>query len=561
MSASGEFLTALLGAVGDDDLWFLLWTLQDKRSHWHQVGALDDAEAFVESLAETNDVYLGVSLFGRAFGERGRGTADDSAGIVGLWLDVDIADPVHQKAGLPPTQAAAEALIESMGAEPSIVIHSGHGLQAWWLFPEAWRFVTNDERKEAQQLAARWNATLRVRARQNGYAIDSTYDLARVMRVAGTTNRKAEPVPVVTIATSDRRYDPSDLEELCLDDAVLRSAGRTYVPRTEQLLLDATRRPPADKLESLKENNPDFRKIVNADGTKAAAQYDSASERDLALSNYAAAANWEDQEIADLIISVRRSLGIDLKLRPDYYGRTIAKARIESDYEHSLHAAEELSQNIDDAKFSDDPSEQADARTEALKALSAVLHVEVVRVIKYLSEPAVWRLVTPGGEITLGEAAEVLTAKKMKQKLYEVAGVVLPDIKQPKWDKVALLIQKVVDDEALPSEATDAGQVRAWLADFLSHRQPVNRDEVEETDHPFYDGDEIVIFSNSFRQWLKQFEGERINNKELGVLLRLSGAQHAAEHLIVQGKRTTRSVWRIPQNQLNSRNGKAPTSF
>lgn len=59
-SETGKFLEALF-AGKPDELYLLLWTLPEKRSHWFQ--DIDGAIKFAESLCE-RDLYVGVGLSG-----------------------------------------------------------------------------------------------------------------------------------------------------------------------------------------------------------------------------------------------------------------------------------------------------------------------------------------------------------------------------------------------------------------------------------------------------------------------------------------------------------------
>jgi hypothetical protein len=167
--------------------------LPSKRSIFQQ--EMDDR--FISKLigwAEQQDVYVAVGLSERDFGPLARCPADKVAGITGLWLDIDVKDPCHKKHNLPPTDSAALDFIRELGPSPTMVVHSGHGLQAWWLFREPWIFDSPEERSQAGTLAKRWNATAKLRAKEHGWDVDATYDLARLMRLPGLWNRKDEPV-------------------------------------------------------------------------------------------------------------------------------------------------------------------------------------------------------------------------------------------------------------------------------------------------------------------------------------------------------------------------------
>jgi putative DNA primase/helicase len=165
--------------------------------HWHQAADPDGAADLALSLAAGANVYFGVGLHPEPLSGNRRGTADRVVTLPGLWADVDIAHDVHKKAKhLPPTVEAAQELVMSMGPKPSIVVHTGHGLQAYWLFDGPVTFTSPEHRDEFKNLSERWGETLKSRAAERRWKVDSTFDISRVLRVPYTVNRKAEPVPV-----------------------------------------------------------------------------------------------------------------------------------------------------------------------------------------------------------------------------------------------------------------------------------------------------------------------------------------------------------------------------
>jgi putative DNA primase/helicase len=62
-----------------------------------------------------------------------------------------------------------------------------------------WILESETERQAAQVLAKRFIATLQKKAQTHGWQIDPTPDLARVLRLPGTFNRKLKPVPIQVI--------------------------------------------------------------------------------------------------------------------------------------------------------------------------------------------------------------------------------------------------------------------------------------------------------------------------------------------------------------------------
>jgi hypothetical protein len=316
-----EFLTTLWGETPPGQV--LVWTLPDKRSTWFT--SFVNADKFVQGCAG-KDVYTGVSLGPKdaKLTDRVRVYSDQSAGIAGLWADIDIASPEHQKQNLPPTQADALSILQKLGYEPSITVHSGHGLQCWWLFTYPWVFKDAQERRLAQNLCHSWNDLLAKAFQKHGWTIDSTYDLARVMRVPGTVNHKSEPVNVKVLQTSPFRW--RDLPKLPAATGRPQGLHPEAAPvKVGELHLTPDLEPPTLKLELLLEAYPKFR--FSWEGKRSDMTDQSASAYDMSLASIAVQAGFSDQEVLALLVAHRRRVGADLKLRLDYYQRTIGKAR------------------------------------------------------------------------------------------------------------------------------------------------------------------------------------------------------------------------------------------
>ena len=175
-----------------------IWTKQDKRTTRIPANDLQRAADTVVQLAHDNDVYFGVGLQPEDLGPYHRGEGKDVLAIPGLWADVDVQGPAHKGSNLPPTKDEALALIHEFPLPPTFVVDSGYGLQPWWLFKKLWVFRDEEERDEAQTLLRQFQETLQAKAAAHGWRIDNTSDLARILRPAGTWNRKLglEPAPV-----------------------------------------------------------------------------------------------------------------------------------------------------------------------------------------------------------------------------------------------------------------------------------------------------------------------------------------------------------------------------
>ena len=111
------------------------------------------------------------------------------------------------------------SLLDAAPYKPSFIVHSGHGLQVYWLFKEIPRFDTRDDREAFTRLCRGWQQLFQQAGRDKGWHVDSTADLARVLRIPGTYNLKTdEPREVTVREANDFRYDPSDFSDFAEPD-------------------------------------------------------------------------------------------------------------------------------------------------------------------------------------------------------------------------------------------------------------------------------------------------------------------------------------------------------
>lgn len=218
-----SFLKELYGENSEGYL--TLWTLKDKKTRWFKAKDFVLIADEALHLATENDVYFGLGLRRKRLEKKQRGSVEHIIAIPGLWADIDIKGPAHKDPNLPPTEEDGLNLLADFPLSPTIVVNSGHGFQVWWLFKELWTFDTDEERQQAQALSRNFQATLQELARCQGWQIDSTPDLARVLRLPGTWNRKLEPVRVrINTMDKTRRYIPTDFDEYLLAERPRRSS-------------------------------------------------------------------------------------------------------------------------------------------------------------------------------------------------------------------------------------------------------------------------------------------------------------------------------------------------
>lgn len=131
-----------------------------------------DADTVVAGL--DGDVYFGCGLH-RTIPDTGRGGADSVGWVPGMWVDLDA------KEGR--TKDDCLELVDQLEVQPSLVVDSGRGLHLYWLAKDG--LVDVDVGTGAALV--RWGRGV---ARELGVELDPVWDLARVLRVPGTTNTK-----------------------------------------------------------------------------------------------------------------------------------------------------------------------------------------------------------------------------------------------------------------------------------------------------------------------------------------------------------------------------------
>lgn len=182
---------------------------------WHQAfptdpAGIDAAVAWIRDLETLRPapvgIYFRVCTLSRDPGPGRRGGADLSHALPGLWADVDYGTVGHalttctpgcqethrhQWYPLPPDMDEARRIIGESGLpEPTLIIASGGGLYPLWLLSEP-AIITDANRADIADLSARWQAVIKAAANRLGYEYGDVGDLARVLRIPGTINRKA----------------------------------------------------------------------------------------------------------------------------------------------------------------------------------------------------------------------------------------------------------------------------------------------------------------------------------------------------------------------------------
>jgi putative DNA primase/helicase len=162
-------------------------------------------------------VYARVTTLREKPVEGVRGSDEDSFFLPGLWADMDLVGPGHKtKNQLPASMAECQKIIfEAALPEPTLWVHSGGGLYPWWLFDQPW-VLGPEGIAFAQEISRTWHDALAASAKEMGLHYGPLPDLARVLRIPGTVNRKVDgdPQPCRILEAEGPRYTEVDIASI-----------------------------------------------------------------------------------------------------------------------------------------------------------------------------------------------------------------------------------------------------------------------------------------------------------------------------------------------------------
>lgn len=549
-----EFLQELWG-FKPENLNILIWQKKGKKSYWFT--DIDKIVNYLEKNKDQSDIYMGVGLSSKDYGLKNRCPADQIAGITGFWADIDVQDEVHKKKNLPASIDEAKNLFP---CEPTCVVHSGHGIQAWWLFREPWVFENDDERLKAQAMCETWHRQILDRAKARDWTVDATFDLSRILRIPGTKNLKnKDDVRDVKLIASNwtLRYEPDDLVP-----SIVIEKGKKENIKTDRIVLRPDAAPPTEKWEALMSAEPKFKKSWNHDRKDLSDQ--SPSSYDFSLASIAFQADWTDQEIVDLLIAHRRKHKADLKLRKDYYLRTLEKLKLERKHQEKINEAlethnkraTEIKVALANAKVTLIEAENNGAileREEILKELEKILGVRIEKLQKFLSEPPSYRLQTSTTNISIESAGDIISQTKFRIKIADATGIVIRPFKKEEWSDIAQLILNACEEIEVGEESTEVGYINSLLRKYL-HRntnfvtlQSIEEygEKIQEEGFPFSLEGYTYISLSEVRKFIRVTNGDVLTTKQVGKLLRMAGWANCKIDVIIDGKRTSRSLFKI----------------
>jgi hypothetical protein len=112
-----------------DDTYVTIWQTPLKSTS--RFKDIDQASDFINKIKDKPvQIYYGCGLQDKDHGPLRRGKKEDIVGLPGFYIDIDIKDPVHKNENLPETIDQAVGLVMHNGFDPTLIVHTGHGIHS-----------------------------------------------------------------------------------------------------------------------------------------------------------------------------------------------------------------------------------------------------------------------------------------------------------------------------------------------------------------------------------------------------------------------------------------------
>lgn len=262
-----RFFQLVFGNPCAIDGWWSFWTYNAETEIEDWARTVDRSQANARALAvarSRRDVFVGVGIRERFLGEAGRGGSDDVIALPGFWADVDVGEEGHQEGFLRPvdiTQALEK--FTKFEFEPTLLVNSGGGVHAWFLFDQLWDIKDKNDRALAQRMSIEFEARFRKLWEEENWHLDKVSDLARVLRVAGTENWKTgTPRQVEFLYTDGPRYSLQDFSALKKSNASLFAPGASAAPMTKDIIAPGLTSSQLKRLQNIQEKK-ESQELVN----------------------------------------------------------------------------------------------------------------------------------------------------------------------------------------------------------------------------------------------------------------------------------------------------------
>ena len=537
------------------NLFVLIWSLQDKTSHWFQ--DCDKAADCIERASE-KDVYVGVGLAGRDYGPNRRCVGQEITAIAGLWADFDVDSEAHPNKALPPSVKDALRIVPD-SLPPTITVRTGNGLHAWWLFNRPWVFASDDDRTQAADLNRRFHTVLQQRAKVFGWSYDRLSDFARILRIPGTTNWKDRdhPRPVLVEAAAGPRYERTDiaryLGDLGPSTAIADCPQWACELKGHDICVDLSARIEDKRLKQWLEADERFRATWFRQRNDLRDQ--SQSGYDLALACFAVDHGLSRQETTDLMVHHRALHKQKQRTTVDYFARTISTAEARwspcptIDATHPLGTLPSQAGIIHERSGQLPPAEAAAQRSALYDRLSRLFGVRIRAMSRVSGQSSVVHMDIDRGKVEFSNIGKLMSQNTIRHTLAGVTGKLLPRFRPKQWEQIVQMMLDACTVIDGGEEMDTQASARLRLAEYPSATPFIECIEGSGQDarKPMLDNGRITVCASDIHAFMKRTASENVTMPSVIAMLSAVGASTRR----YRGKFREQSRWVLPPDQFS----------
>jgi len=319
MKMESDFFRALYGRYEPEgDAWVVVGPKAGPYECFH----VDDIKLDQELGA--NDMYFRLCpLSEKPPSVHQRGTADKSCALTFVWLDLDCGDKGNGKRYFPSVEEAVQWVKKYLPW--SVIVLSGTGVHVYCVLSSPIEINTREDFSRAHALSHRFQQYAR---EMSGYEIDSTHDLARVLRIPGSTN-----------SSCGRRVEVLEQRDSTVDEEVIsglpvqKTIQHAPQSRSDQdFRLDPDCTVDVNFLMQLFQVNPTLYEAWSGNRELPGSDHSPSAYR-MSMISFLMHAGLEKQDVVDITIRYlldQRKFRVDqIKLdRPEVWASEIAKCKV-----------------------------------------------------------------------------------------------------------------------------------------------------------------------------------------------------------------------------------------
>lgn len=384
--------------------------------------------------------------------------------------------------------------------------------------------------------------------RQHGYV--EIYDRQRYMTVTG---KHYESSP----ETIEPRQD--ELAQLLIDEFPPDQKNIDVEVKDKNdindipLVFDMGAKAPANMFDVIYNNNTQF--ALSWDHKRTDFPSQTLSDYDFSLLYWTIEAEWEPQQIFDLLIQHRSRDGVEAvsKLDPQVHKRYFRLS-----YENALQS---VRNNRGDTTPEINKA-MAGTTEDKLDLFLKMTNIKLDKVIMIGEDPAKVQFELCDKVLTIGTTVQLGNVNFVRMKLLEVCGKVIPTkIKTAGWHRIIEMLMAAAERRA-GKVLTRKYTTLAFVKDYMASKMPKSSDWRDDAsvDMPFvkthtYDfvkGQYVFWSMQNFRKYIYHNHDTRLSTQELAVDLSESGCRYTKVGFKIDGKSTCRNLWCINLEDLNN---------